>query len=93
MVTDGTTCGTDDSGVPVFVGQLPMNEKTWISTQEGFLAEKNAIDFDSLVVGAVILPNPSEDIAAAGFAWPNGILYYARPSMIFSLLPAFSSQP
>jgi hypothetical protein len=39
---------------------------------------------------AVVMAEPSDDIALAGaFAWHKGILYYGKPSIVLELLPAF----
>jgi hypothetical protein len=86
MVTDGIACGVD--GV-VVVGELPIDQERWDSIQTELVADGHpAID----ETGWVSVPKPDEDpTLSSGFAWRDGVLYYALNPFIFLLLPAFAA--
>ncbi len=91
MATDGVVCQWSNMGdVRVIVGQLAMDEAEW----ESRLAELEPFgyvpDESHGVPGFVNGPDgTTESYLNRGFAWRDGILYYASYPGMFEFIPAF----
>jgi hypothetical protein len=90
MVTDGIACGSNSDSV-VFIGALAMDRESWSAAQADFAADGFDSTDDLGITGWVSVPKPHDDpIATSGFAWTDGVLYYAVNPLVFSLMPAFA---
>lgn len=89
---DGILC-TWAGGGDVFVqlGQLPMDELTWNSTLTTLEAE-GYVQVDTDIAGYLDGPDDNEpNYTQRGFAWRDGILYYASYPGILEFVPAFTA--
>jgi hypothetical protein len=92
MVTEGIACGTNTGDSVVFIGALAMDAGLWQTTQADFAADGHDATDDLGIPGWVSVPKPNDDpIATSGFAWTDGVLYYATNPLVFSLMPAFAA--
>jgi hypothetical protein len=96
MVRGGIACGSNGDASTgesvVFVGALAMDADLWKTTQADFAADGHDATDQLGIPGWVSVPKPSDDpIATSGFAWTDGVLYYATNPLVFSLMPAFAS--
>ncbi|MFB6609015.1 hypothetical protein ACFCVO_01730 [Agromyces sp. NPDC056379] len=93
FVADGVVCKWAGGGdVHVVVGQLPMDETTWEATRAALEAAGYQRD-DSYGVDEFIDGPDSEDESypTRGFAWRDGMLFYASYPGILEFAPAFQS--
>lgn len=93
IASDGIVCKWAGGGdVYVILGQLPMDESSWNTTQEGLEAE-GYVESDNLgISGFLDGPDGSdESYPVRGFAWRDGILYYASYPGILEFVPAFEN--
>ena len=97
MVADGIACGGSVNGAPlldgaVMVGALAMSKDEWRTVRAAFATDGHAVSDDLGVPGWVSVPKPDNDpTAGSGFAWKDGVLYYAMNPILLALAPAFAS--
>ena len=89
--SDGVVCKWAGGGdVYVVVGQLSMDEATWDAMRTDLEAEGYIENTDTPVAGFIDGPDGSdESYPSRGFAWRDGILYYASYPGILEFVPAF----
>lgn len=92
--SDGVVCAwaVPQSDVYIAVGQLPMAEERWATAR----AELEAIGFSTGesdgIVDYVVMPFTDEtSYPWRGFAWRDGLLFYASYPGILHSVPAFQS--
>ncbi len=90
MHEGGVVCKWGGGGdVIVVVGQLAMDEPTWDAARAELEAEGYVPD-DAVIEGFLDGPDgQDESYASRGFAWRDGILYYASYPGILESVPAF----
>lgn len=91
FVTEGVVCKWAGGGdVSVVVGRLAMDEATWETTRAELEAagyqQDNAGGVDGFTNGP---DGEDESYPSRGFAWRDGILYYASYPGILEFIPAF----
>jgi hypothetical protein len=91
MATDGLVCKWGGSGdVLVVVGQLAMDEQEWESTRTELEATGYVPDDSHGIPGFINgHDGTSGSYLNRGFAWRDGILYYASYPGILEFVPAF----
>ena len=92
MSTEGVVCEWGGGGdVFVVVGQLAMDEATWETKRADLEAQDYVEDPTASVPGFLNGPDFSADDSypGRGFAWRDGVLYYASYSGILEFVPAF----
>ena len=87
MVTSGVACSDRADGV-VLIGRMPMDEQGWTDAQAQ-LADDGHMASDELgVPGWVSVPKENDDpTLTAGFAWHNGMVYYATNVLVLMQVP------
>ncbi|NYG19901.1 hypothetical protein BJY17_000648 [Agromyces hippuratus] len=91
FAADGVVCKWAGGGdVFVVIGQLAMDEANWETTQAELEAagyqQDNAGGVDGFTNGP---DGEDESYPSRGFAWRDGILYYASYPGILEFIPAF----
>ena len=95
MITDGIACGGSVGGAAVLdgavvIGQLPIDERRWKSIQAEFAEDGHRASDDFGVAGWVDVPIDDEALAGGpGFAWKDGVLYYAMSPLVLGFAPVF----
>jgi len=95
MTTDGIACGGSDDGAEilggaVMIGQLPMDELQWMTIQADFADGGHPATDGFGIPGWVDVPKDEDDLAGGpGFAWKEGVLYYAMSPLMLGLAPVF----
>ena len=91
MAATGVVCKWANTGdVMVVVGQLAMDEQEWESTRAELEATRFVPDDSHGIPGFLNgRDGTTESYLNRGFAWRNGILYYASYPGILEFVPAF----
>ena len=91
MVADGEVCQWANGGdVSVVVGQLAMDEHEWESTRAELEATGFGLDESHGIPGFLNgRDGTTQSYLNRGFAWRDGILYYASYPGILEFVPAF----
>jgi hypothetical protein len=93
IAESGVVCKWAGGGdVYVVVGQLAMDEAAWAATRSELEAAGYAQDDSYGIDGFIDGPDgDDESYPTRGFAWCNGILYYASYPGILEFVPAFQA--
>ena len=91
MADTGVVCQWSNLGdVRVVVGQLAMDEQEWESTRADLEANRFVPDDSHGIPGFLNgRDGTSAEYTNRGFAWRDGILYYASYPGILQFVPAF----